>query len=190
MSEVTITVSGRVGSGKSALCGEIEILCKALGIQVEWIDGQQEKNLTHADWTEALEMYKPRVKIIEEIARAAAPQSALTDEQIIEIWTGDPTHSRPVIGKNKVIAFARALIDQAPTERMSDAEESSIRALYEDACIQANKNAEDAARYRWLKMRSSIPDQQRIMLSTPWGQWDAVIDAARKAKIERGEGQS
>jgi len=67
-------------------------------------------------------------------------------------------------------AIERALLTQAPTERMSD--------------------TEDAERYRWLKMRSSIPGQQRIMLSTPWGQWDAAIDAARKAEIERGEGQS
>lgn len=69
MSKVTITVSGRVGSGKSAICGEIEILCKALGLKVEWIDGQQEKNLTHADWTEALEMYKPHVVLIESIEK-------------------------------------------------------------------------------------------------------------------------
>lgn len=71
MSEVTITVSGRIGSGKSAICGEIEILCKALGLSVEWVDGQHEKNLTHADWTEALEMYKPKVVIVEQIEGAA-----------------------------------------------------------------------------------------------------------------------
>lgn len=71
MSKLTVTVSGKVGSGKSALCGEIEILCKALGLQVEWIGGQQEKNLTHADWTGALEMYKPEVVIVEHIELAA-----------------------------------------------------------------------------------------------------------------------
>jgi|ERR1700679_533685 len=71
MSKVTIIVSGRVGSGKSALCGEIEILCKALGLSVEWAGGQQEKNLTHADWTEVLEMYKPVVAIVEQIERSA-----------------------------------------------------------------------------------------------------------------------
>jgi hypothetical protein len=79
MKEVTITVSGPVGSGKSAICGEIEILCRALGLQVEWADGQQEKNLTHADWTEALEMYKPSVKIVEQVATPPASREALTD---------------------------------------------------------------------------------------------------------------
>ena len=64
---VTVTVSGPVGSGKSAICGEIEILCKALRIPVEWEGGQEEKSLTHADWTSALEMYKPTVKIAEQI---------------------------------------------------------------------------------------------------------------------------
>lgn len=71
MSKITITVSGRVGSGKSAICGEIEILCKALGLPVEWVSGQQEKNLVHADWTEALEMYKPEIIIVEQIERSA-----------------------------------------------------------------------------------------------------------------------
>lgn len=72
--KVTITVSGKVGSGKSALCGEIEILCKAIGVPVEWVGGQQDKNRTHADWTEALEMYKPTVTIVENIERSPAPQ--------------------------------------------------------------------------------------------------------------------
>lgn len=63
--EVLVTVSGFTGSGKSAIAGEIEIMCRALGLQVEWPDGDPEKNLTHADWTEALELYKPRVRIVE-----------------------------------------------------------------------------------------------------------------------------
>jgi hypothetical protein len=70
MNEVTITVSGRVGSGKSAVCGEIEILCRALGLQVEWIGGRDEKNLTGADWIHEIEMYKPVVKIVEQIESA------------------------------------------------------------------------------------------------------------------------
>lgn len=63
--EVLVTVSGFTGSGKSAIAGEIEILCRALGLQVEWPDGDSEKNMTHADWTAALELYKPRVRIVE-----------------------------------------------------------------------------------------------------------------------------
>lgn len=64
--EVLVTVSGFTGSGKSAIAGEIEILCRALGLQVQWPDGDSEKNMTHADWTEALEQYKPRVHIVEQ----------------------------------------------------------------------------------------------------------------------------
>ena len=63
--EVLVTVSGFTGSGKSAIAGEIEILCRALGLQVEWPGGDSEKNMTHADWTAALEQYKPRVRIVE-----------------------------------------------------------------------------------------------------------------------------
>jgi len=63
--EVLVTVSGLTGSGKSAIAGEIEILCKALGLEVEWSDSEEEKRLTHSDWTEALDLYKPRVRIVE-----------------------------------------------------------------------------------------------------------------------------
>ena len=64
--EVLVTVSGFTGCGKSAIAGEIEILCRALGLQVDWPDGESEKNMTHADWTAALEQYKPRVRIVEQ----------------------------------------------------------------------------------------------------------------------------
>lgn len=63
--EVLVVVHGLTGSGKSAVAGEIEILCKALGLDVRWENGDEEKFLTHADWTHALELYKPRVRIVE-----------------------------------------------------------------------------------------------------------------------------
>ena len=63
--EVLVTVSGLTGCGKSAIAGEIEILCRALGLQVQWHDSDSEKNMTHADWTTAVEQYKPRVRIVE-----------------------------------------------------------------------------------------------------------------------------
>ena len=63
--EVLVTVTGLTGSGKSAIAGEIEIMCQALGLEVEWGEGAAEKHLTHADWTESLEMYRPRVRIVE-----------------------------------------------------------------------------------------------------------------------------
>ncbi len=70
--EVLVEVSGLTGSGKSAIAGEIEILCKTLGLEVEWINGDEEKRLTHADWIGALELYKPKVVIVEQnIPRAA-----------------------------------------------------------------------------------------------------------------------
>lgn len=65
LGEVLVTVSGFTGSGKSAIAGEIEIMCRALGLQVEWPDSDSEKHMTHADWIAALEQYKPRVRIVE-----------------------------------------------------------------------------------------------------------------------------
>lgn len=42
----------------------------------------------------------------------------------------------------------------------------------------------DAERWRWLKMRASVGDQRQIM-STPWGQWDAFADAAIAKEKQR-----
>ncbi len=66
---VVVTVSGRVGSGKSAICKEIEILCRALGLECKWEGGQQERNLSGGDSHDELAMYKPRVTIREELTR-------------------------------------------------------------------------------------------------------------------------
>jgi hypothetical protein len=70
MTEITVTVSGPVGCGKSAIAGEIEIALRAVGVPVRFADEKEmrsEKNMTGADWTGYLEMYKPSVVIIEQI---------------------------------------------------------------------------------------------------------------------------
>ena len=70
-SKVTVTASGAVGSGKSAVLGEIEIAMKALGVPVRFLDqiaAQAEKNTTHADWAHDLAMYKPEVVLVEKIS--------------------------------------------------------------------------------------------------------------------------
>lgn len=81
MGEVTVTVSGPVGCGKSAIAGEIEIALLALGVPVRFADPaamQSEKNMTHADWTGYLEMYQPSVVIGEKIVKS--PLSAVEIE--------------------------------------------------------------------------------------------------------------
>lgn len=80
MAELTITVSGPVGAGKSAILGEIEILCKALGVPYRHADeaaARAEKNTTHADWTLALDLYQPSVVLVE----AITPPNATIPEQ-------------------------------------------------------------------------------------------------------------
>jgi hypothetical protein len=64
VNEVRVAVTGPAGSGKSAVCGEIEIAMRAIGLDVEWDDGG-EKNMTHADWQFALELYKPKIIVTE-----------------------------------------------------------------------------------------------------------------------------
>lgn len=62
---VYIEVSGLTGIGKSAICGEIEIALKAIGLSVNWQDGLAEKYMTDADWFHYLELHNPRVVIME-----------------------------------------------------------------------------------------------------------------------------
>ncbi len=62
---VCVFVTGATGSGKSAICGEIEIALRAIGVDVIWDGGISEKHLTHACWQEALEQYNPKVVIYE-----------------------------------------------------------------------------------------------------------------------------
>jgi hypothetical protein len=79
---VTITASGKVGSGKSAVLGEIEIAMKALGVPVRYLDeasAQSEKNMTHADWQSALDMYQPEVVLVETCTMDHA-------EEIARLW--------------------------------------------------------------------------------------------------------
>jgi hypothetical protein len=53
MSKITVTVSGPVGAGKTALCNKLEILLKRIGCQVEWVGGEQEKNLVNIEeWSD------------------------------------------------------------------------------------------------------------------------------------------
>nr|WP_247145846.1 ead/Ea22-like family protein [Escherichia coli] len=63
--EVLVVVSGFTGCGKSAIAGEIEIAMKAIGVLVQWTNGDAEKRMTGADWLTAIEMYKPTVRIVE-----------------------------------------------------------------------------------------------------------------------------
>ncbi|EAX7983166.1 hypothetical protein BRP03_21720 [Salmonella enterica] len=70
--EVLVVVSGFTGCGKSAIAGEIEIAMKAIGVPVQWTNGDAEKHMTGADWLTAIEMYKSTVRIVEvNVPRAA-----------------------------------------------------------------------------------------------------------------------
>ncbi|MBJ9162342.1 ead/Ea22-like family protein [Citrobacter farmeri] len=63
--EVLVTISGFTGCGKSAIAGEIEIAMRAIGVPVNWANGDAEKRMTGADCLTAIEMYKPAVRIVE-----------------------------------------------------------------------------------------------------------------------------
>jgi len=78
---VYVTVSGLTGSGKSAVMGEIEIALKAIGIPVEHdAEFQSEKNMTHADWQDALDLYKPVVVLKEVNTRPSALEKEYAED--------------------------------------------------------------------------------------------------------------
>jgi hypothetical protein len=55
----------------------------------------------------------------------------------------------------------------------SNTDDLSLRALYEDACIAANKNAQDAERYRWLRQQH-------------WDEADMFVIAGSKSQVRLG----
>lgn len=127
MNEVTITVSGPVGSGKSALLGEIEILLKAIGIPLRYADpvtAQSEKNMTHGDWQEYLDMYKPSVVLVEAITKTPA-QPQLSDEEILELVQSDEFEDAqaPVYCYSEagILAVARALLSSQSGDKTGEA---------------------------------------------------------------------
>lgn len=73
MAEITVTISGPTGCGKSAIAGEIEIALRAIGVPVRHADEKaalSERRMTGSNWAEYLEMYKPSVVLVERIADA------------------------------------------------------------------------------------------------------------------------
>lgn len=111
--EVVITASGPVGSGKSALLGEIEVTLRALGVPYRYADeraAQQEKNGTHADWIGELERTKPCVCLVEIGPRANIQklEETLTDMERVTA-EGLEIYKKMVQGEAARRAYEQAL---------------------------------------------------------------------------------
>src|SRR5207244_12058381 len=68
-SQVTVTVSGLTGSGKSAVYGEIVLAMQAIGVPVVHADEKAwrtECHMAHADWQDGLNLYRPVVTMVEQ----------------------------------------------------------------------------------------------------------------------------
>lgn len=108
---VHVEVSGLTGSGKSAVMGEIEIALKALGLKVEHgPDFQAEKNATHADWQEALDLYQPTVVLAERnISRQPeAREEALGN--LLAVIHGDGGHRALEVGTKQAALEAEKIV--------------------------------------------------------------------------------
>jgi Mrp family chromosome partitioning ATPase len=58
---VTVTVSGKTGSGKSRIAFEIETALRAIGVKVEWFDPTGEGEARHEAWAEANNAWQPNL---------------------------------------------------------------------------------------------------------------------------------
>lgn len=138
MAEIKIIVSGPVGCGKSAILGEIEILMRALGVPVRYEDAaaaQSEKNMTHADWTEALGMYKPSVILVEDmpwIRDASAQQDereavghAVDVLETLTLW-GAEEWSEQFERNPPIVAIVAPLLAALPKVSCRDAYEAEF----------------------------------------------------------------
>lgn len=73
MSQITVTISGPVGCGKSGIAGEIEIALTAIGVPVRWASWAEEhdaKAMCGGDFIGDIDLYKPEVIIVEALASA------------------------------------------------------------------------------------------------------------------------
>lgn len=132
--EITVTVSGPVGSGKSAMLGEIEILCKALGLAVRYTDpaaAQSEKNMTHADWTAALDMYKPSV-VLAECAPSREPDGVRVERALLE-------HIRALAQVDGHVHVVEELTTLLATPQEAGQNEN-WQCVHENGCRQLNVN--------------------------------------------------
>jgi hypothetical protein len=76
-SQITVTVSGETGSGKSAIAGEIEIALKAIGVPVMVADRD---TMVVADYQRWIDLYEPEVTIIEHNIPVKAGRLNIVDE--------------------------------------------------------------------------------------------------------------
>lgn len=104
-------------------------------------------------------------------------------------WQDVPAKGFENIGSSfRRIVYAAPVADSAMAK---DAEEPSLRALYEDACIAANKNAKDAERYRWWRNwvfragNDGLPTCTYLAEVEEPADIDAAIDAAIAASAEK-----
>lgn len=148
---VHVEVSGLTGTGKSAVMGEIEIALRALGLSVEHdADFQSEKNMTHADWQTALDLYKPTVVLSERnIPRAKAdtilsPRGKSVGQRAFE-WMRDTNNALPGAKKD-----ARDWVDLTPADREAfEADAARRPQLYRSEPTPRGEQTEAVAwRYR------------------------------------------
>ncbi len=61
MAQVTVTVSGKTGSGKSRILAEIEIALRAIGVSISWADPDDRRSVNSEHWADARADWQPEL---------------------------------------------------------------------------------------------------------------------------------
>ena len=174
---VHVQVSGLSGSGKSAVAGEIEIALRTIGLDVEWVDSESEKRLTHADYVSALELYKPKVRIFEKNIPRATPTPAEPSTDLPSWENGDD----PLVSGGLI---NRGVVDFVTLGVWSDKSALSVSDDVAHELTPAEPPADvvrDAERYRWLL------ENARATAEHWGGRWSLVIDSPAPGKDASSE---
>jgi hypothetical protein len=146
-------------------------------------------------------------RAIEREVLATPPASA----NVAALW--ERCSGRPLVPGSVADTFARALLAAPPAstsaDALTDAQLDAVLAEWFDrkwsghhtefkermraaiavgfAAPIASADARDAARWRWLKMQSTVGEQTKIM-RTPWGEWDAFADSCIASALPTAQG--
>ena len=192
MNTIHIHIVGPVGCGKSALAGEVEILCKALGLSVSWPDSQSEKSMTGADCQSAPEMYKPSVIIHESGASGSEAESAATSGEAQSYRDADDMPTERAVLEREWLAMRHALSYRQPQPQQAVAEGagdvSKAVALYEAVSAIYFDDSSDFKPALLSAIRALSPEMEEMLRDDPRSAWqraDEAKDAALATKEQR-----
>jgi hypothetical protein len=128
---VYVTVSGMTGTGKSALAGEIQILCNALQLPCIWKNAEHPSEQLGGSTVAALEQYKPRV-IINEVNYSRVGPELTNEKAIVPSDSGVSKIWLYFLDEIEKTIYGPGMDDTARPDRQECLERAFVRAIAGD----------------------------------------------------------